>query len=191
MPVFFGNLFNLTKLHLGYNQLTKLPYSLGNLYNLTELYLGYNQLTKLPYSLGNLYNLTELYLGYNQLTKLPYSLGNLSNLIRLDLSDNSLVVPPPEMVSEGVASIKQYLRQLSEQGKAYIYEAKLLIVGEAGAGKTSLANKIQDPQYQLRDNQASTEGIDVIKWSFPLDQKREFKVNIWDFGGQEIYHATH
>ena len=67
----------------------------------------------------------------------------------------------------------------------------MLIVGEAGAGKTSLAKKIQDREYQLQDNQASTEGIDVIKWSFPLDQERKFKVNIWDFGGQEIYHATH
>ncbi|WP_287255931.1 COR domain-containing protein, partial [Moorena sp. SIO4E2] len=64
-------------------------------------------------------------------------------------------------------------------------------MGEAGAGKTSLAKKIQDPQYQLQYNQQSTEGIDVIKWSFPLDNVREFNVNIWDFGGQEIYHATH
>ncbi len=72
-----------------------------------------------------------------------------------------------------------------------MYEAKLLIVGEEKAGKTTLANKIQNPQYQLQENQPSTEGIDVIKWSFPLDNEREFKVNIWDFGGQEIYHATH
>ncbi|MEH2298752.1 MAG: hypothetical protein V7K88_06780 [Nostoc sp.] len=26
---------------------------------------------------------------------------------------------------------------------------------------------------------------------FLLDSDREFRVNIWDFGGQEIYHATH
>ena len=35
-------------------------------------------------------------------------------------------------------------------------------------------------------------GGSSVKWSFPLpDKEREFKVNIWDFGGQEIYHATH
>ncbi|NEO21732.1 MULTISPECIES: COR domain-containing protein [unclassified Moorena] len=191
LPESLGNLSNLTELYLRNNQLTKLPESLGNLSNLTELDLAYNQLTKLPDSLGNLSNLTTLYLSGNQLTKLPDSLGNLSNLTTLYLSGNPLVVPPPEVVSKGVDAIKQYLRQLREEGEAYIYEAKLLIVGEPGAGKTSLAQKIQDPQYQLQETELSTEGIDVIKWSFPLDQERDFKINIWDFGGQEIYHATH
>ncbi|NEO37599.1 MAG: leucine-rich repeat protein [Moorea sp. SIOASIH] len=191
LPESLGNLSNLTKLSLRTNQLTKLPESLGNISNLTNLDLSINQLTKLPESLGNLSNLTELDLEKNQLTHLPESLGNLSNLTKLDLSGNPLVVPPPEVVSKGVDAIKQYLRQLREEGKDYIYEAKLLIVGEAGAGKTSLAKKIQDCEYQLQDNQKSTKGIDVIKWSFPLDNEREFKVNIWDFGGQEIYHATH
>ncbi|NEO79069.1 COR domain-containing protein [Moorena sp. SIO4G3] len=191
LPESLGNLSNLTELYLGNNQLTNLPEFLGNLSNLTELDLSWNQLTNLPESLGNLSNLTRLYLWENQLTNLPEYLGNLSNLTELYLSGNPLVVPPPEVASKGIDGIQQYFRQLREEGEAYIYEAKLLIVGEAGAGKTSLAKKIQDPQYQLQDNQKSTEGIDVIKWSFPLDHEREFKVNIWDFGGQEIYHATH
>ncbi|MGK7896403.1 MAG: COR domain-containing protein [Xenococcus sp. (in: cyanobacteria)] len=74
-----------------------------------------------------------------------------------------------------------------------LYEAKLLIVGESGAGKTTLAKKIKNSRYQLQEYEAFTEGIDVIQWSFPLDEDnlQEFKVNIWDFGGQEIYHATH
>ncbi|NEP34707.1 COR domain-containing protein, partial [Moorena sp. SIO3B2] len=191
LPESLGNLSNLIRLELWNNQLTTLPESLGNLSNLIRLHLSGNQLTTLPESLGNLSNLTRLHLWNNQLTTLPESFGNLSNLTQLELSENPLVVPPPEVVSKGVGSIKQYFRQLKQEGKDYIYEAKLLIVGEAGAGKTSLAKKIQDPQYQLQDNQQSTEGIDVIKWSFPLDNVREFNVNIWDFGGQEIYHATH
>nr|WP_293112549.1 COR domain-containing protein [Moorena sp. SIO4G3] len=72
-----------------------------------------------------------------------------------------------------------------------MYEAKLLIVGEAGAGKTTLAKKIENPNYQLHKNEESTEGIDIIQWEFPLENGRDFRVNIWDFGGQEIYHATH
>ena len=91
--------------------------------------------------------------------------------------------------------IIEYLQQLFKEGQDYIYEAKLLIVGEGGAGKTTLAKKIQNPHYQLRESESSTEGIDVIKWSFKCSdneqKEREFKVNIWDFGGQEIYHATH
>ncbi|MEO1184238.1 MAG: COR domain-containing protein, partial [Cyanobacteria bacterium J06636_27] len=72
-----------------------------------------------------------------------------------------------------------------------LYEAKLLIVGEGEAGKTSLAKKIEDENYQLQPNEKSTEGIDVIQWKFPLPNGKEFRVNIWDFGGQEIYHQTH
>ncbi|NEP27050.1 COR domain-containing protein [Moorena sp. SIO3I6] len=191
LPESLGNLSNLTWIDLSSNQLTNLPESLGNLSNLIWLYLSNNKIIKLSESLGNLSNLTHLYLWDNRLTNLPESLGNLSNLTQLELSGNPLVVPPPEVVSKGVDAVKQYFRQLREEGEAYIYEAKLLIVGEPGAGKTSLAQKIQDPEYQLQDNQESTEGIDVIKWSFPLDNEREFKVNLWDFGGQEIYHATH
>ena len=66
-----------------------------------------------------------------------------------------------------------------------------MIVGEGGAGKTSLAKKIEDENYKLNSDEKSTEGIDVIKWKFPLPNGQEFRVNIWDFGGQEIYHETH
>ena len=35
-----------------------------------------------------------------------------------------------------------------------------------------------------------TEGINVLRWEF-LHQSKPFQVNIWDFGGHEIYHTTH
>ena len=87
--------------------------------------------------------------------------------------------------------IPRYYRQISEQKIEQLYEAKLLIVGEGGAGKTSLAKKIEDEQYQLVAAEQSTEGIDIIQWKFPLSNGKEFRVNVWDFGGQEIYHTTH
>jgi adenylate kinase family enzyme len=39
-------------------------------------------------------------------------------------------------------------------------------VGEGGAGKTTLAKKIQNSDYQLEQDEISTEGIDIIRWSF-------------------------
>ena len=195
LPESLGNLTNLAKLHLSENKLTSLPESLGNLTNLTKLYLSKNKLTSLPESLGNLTNLAKLHLSENKLTSLPKSLGNLTNLTELYLSKNPLKNPPFEVTNKGIEAIREYFRQVKQEGEDYIYEAKLLIIGEAGSGKTSLAKKIQDPQYQLQESQASTQGIDVIKWSFLIldkeQKEREFKVNIWDFGGQEIYHATH
>ncbi|MGK7898954.1 MAG: COR domain-containing protein [Xenococcus sp. (in: cyanobacteria)] len=195
LPEFMDNLTSLTEMYLERNQLTSLPESLGNLTSLKVLYLGENQLTSLPESLGNLTSLKVLYLGENHLTSLPESLGNLTSLNVLYLRGNPLQEPPLEMATKGVQAIKQYFEQLRKEGQDYIYEAKLLIVGEGGAGKTTLANKILDPEYQLRESEPTTEGIDVIKWSFKCtdneQKERKFKVNIWDFGGQEIYHATH
>ena len=36
-----------------------------------------------------------------------------------------------------------------------------------------------------------TRGIDVEPWDFPYNEEITFRANIWDFGGQEIMHATH
>ncbi|HEY9706406.1 MAG TPA: COR domain-containing protein, partial [Allocoleopsis sp.] len=63
-------------------------------------------------------------------------------------------------------------------------------MGEGESGKTTLANKLQNPNYQLK-NEDTTRGIEVIQWYFPLSNGQQFRVNIWDFGGQEIYHTTH
>ena len=39
----------------------------------------------------------------------------------------------------------------------------------------------------------STEGIDILSWSVaaPIPEQENIQLNVWDFGGQEIYHATH
>lgn len=74
-----------------------------------------------------------------------------------------------------------------------LYEAKLLIVGEGGCGKTSLANKLINPDYDLKPEteDISTEGIDILDWEFTGTNGKDYKIHIWDFGGQEIYHQTH
>ena len=65
-----------------------------------------------------------------------------------------------------------------------------MIIGEPGAGKTTLAKKIIDPYYPLGD-ESSTEGIEITQWNFGIEEDKIFRVNLWDFGGQEIYYATH
>jgi small GTP-binding protein len=73
------------------------------------------------------------------------------------------------------------LRQLNE--------AKVLIVGQPEVGKTSLVNRLIDNKFDA--NEAMIEGINVKRWPFKLADDREISLNIWDFGGQEIMHATH
>ncbi len=213
LPESISKLSNLTGLYLGNNNISNLPQSFAKLRNLTGLYLGENNISNLSECLAKLRNLAILYLGNNNLSNLPEWLFNLTNLILLDLSgnnirnlsesisnltnltglylrDNPLESPPLEIANKGIEAIREYFEQLKKEGIDYVYEAKLLILGEAGAGKTTLSNKILDSNYQLKDED-STQGIEVKQWDFPLPEGKNFRVNIWDFGGQEIYHNTH
>ncbi|MEO1394637.1 MAG: COR domain-containing protein [Cyanobacteria bacterium J06634_5] len=199
LPESVGQLTSLTTLYLSSNQLTTLPESVGQLTNLTTLYLSSNQLTTLPESAGQLTSLTTLYLRYNQLTTLPNCFQVFKRLETLDLRGNPLPIPPeilgPKEIYMGSSSASKtidfYFSLQKETGSVPLYEAKLILVGEGGAGKTSLAKKIDDDDYPLPKDEKTTEGIDVIRWEFPLANGNTFRVNIWDFGGQEIYHATH
>ncbi|MCP4696478.1 MAG: NACHT domain-containing protein [Gammaproteobacteria bacterium] len=90
------------------------------------------------------------------------------------------------------------LTVMKQEGLYYLYEAKLFLVGEGGAGKTSLARKIADSEATMPEADKSTRGIDITRWEFPIadsasrtDNANTFRINICDFGGQQIYYATH
>ena len=190
LPEAIAQFTNLTFLGLSNNQLNTVPETITQLTNLTYLGLSNNQLNTVPETITQLINLTSLNLTFNQLSALPETITQLTKLKDLDLKGNKLEFPPQEIAVKGIKAIREYFRQLKEQGQEQLYEAKLLILGEGGAGKTTLANKLRNSNYQLKEED-TTQGVDVIGWTFPIGNNREFKVNIWDFGGQEIYHATH
>jgi len=57
-----------------------------------------------------------------------------------------------------------------------------------------LAWRLINPSGELPNQEQSTEGIDV--WRKDLDcviegAPQNIRLNLWDFGGQDIYHATH
>ncbi len=199
LPSEIGQLVNLQTLDLSSNQLSSLPKEIVQLVNLQTLNFYNNQLSSLPKEIVQLVNLQTLNFYNNQLSSLPSEIRQLPNLKKLDLRNNPVPIPPeilgPKNWWEDPGDINEildfYFRVQDPNETEPFYEAKLLIVGEGGAGKTSLANKIKDENYKLQSDEKSTEGIDVIQWKFPLPNGRDFRVNIWDFGGQEIYHDTH
>jgi internalin A len=197
-PEWICELHRLVLLELAGNPLEALPKRFRELQELRYLFITENAFRKLPEVLFELGSLEYLHVDseHGSIREIPPDILRLEQLRSLSLKGHPIETPPPEIVSASVKGIKNYWRQRQEQAVDYLCEAKLLVVGEPGAGKTSLARKIQDPDYQLRDD--TTEGIQVDPWSFPttihVDGKaipRDYRVNIWDFGGQEIYKATH
>jgi GTPase SAR1 family protein len=191
LPSEFAQFSCLQQLYLSHNKLSKLPLEITELSNLQVLDLDSNQLKQLPPEIAQLPNLQVLSIRSNQLRQLPPAIAQLPNLQTINISVNPLEDPPLEVAISGMKAIRNYFRQQEAAGKDRLYEAKLLIVGEGGSGKTTLAKKIKNPDYPVPTPEDSTKGIEVIQWSFPMENGRDFRVNIWDFGGQAIYHATH
>ncbi|QKQ73750.1 COR domain-containing protein [Nostoc sp. TCL240-02] len=199
LPTKIVQLTNLESLGLGDNQLNSLPSEIVQLTNLQTLYLSDNQLSSLPSEIVQLTNLQFLYLRNNQLSSLPSEIVQLPNLKNLDLRRNPVPIPPeilgPKDLRQNPGDVSEildfYFRVQDPTETEPFYEAKFLIIGEGGAGKSSLAKKIKNENYKLQPEEKSTEGIDVIRWDFTLPNGKDFRVNIWDFGGQEIYHQTH
>jgi len=186
-PPEIEELKNLTVLSFYRNQLTNFPPEIKNLKNLTVLDLSNNQLTQLPSEIKELKNLSVLDLSKNQLTQLPSEIKELENLKILNLAGNPLTSPPPEIVAMGLEAIFTYLKQTKNIEHN---EAKLILVGNGGVGKTCLANRLRTGKFV---EEGITEGINISEWSTsaPGSENHKIKLNIWDFGGQEIYHATH
>ncbi len=72
--------------------------------------------------------------------------------------------------------------------KRPLNEGKLILVGRGEVGKTSLVRRLVHNKF--RGDESKTQGINISNW--PLECSSEtYRLNIWDFGGQEIMHATH
>jgi internalin A len=190
LPEPLGNLVALSELNLDGNQLTMLPESVGNLTALTRLSLDDNRLTMLPESVGNLTALTELSLASNQLTTVPNSLGTLISLRLIDVRDNPLHSPLLEISEEGAAAVKAYLSLMTIH-PAELWKSKLLVVGEGSVGKTSLIKALSGQQHD--PNEPTTHGINIVELNLSDSAHADTAMCLssWDFGGQDIYHATH
>jgi internalin A len=83
-----------------------------------------------------------------------------------------------------------YLRGQQVDGERQ-WLSKLLVVGEGGVGKTSLLRALRGESFEVQ--QSSTHGIEIkaLSLAHPTEAEVTMTLNTWDFGGQEIYHATH
>ncbi len=94
---------------------------------------------------------------------------------------------PIEIRNQGAASIADYLEEIGK-GSTQLNEARIIILGEKGAGKTCIARRLVDPDSEMTTLNESTAGVDTTLWKLDEDN---INVRIWDFAGHTVTHAVH
>ena len=208
LPPEIGRLRALQRLYLYDNKLSCLPPEIGQLNSLQWLQLGHNQLNNLPPEIGQLNALQLLDLERNKLSSFP-EIKSLKNLRVLDVRYNSntfleritilkkqangVYIPqnshdlPEEFLVKSSSDIHSYL-SAGEGELRPLNEAKLILVGDGTVGKTCLVNRLLYDKFEIPKK---TEGIDRHSWKGLAINGHKIRLNVWDFGGQEVLHATH
>jgi len=199
-----SELARLQTLDLSRNQLVHLDVAHGALPELRRFAVANNGLISLPCGICSLPELEWLDLRENSLRHLSTDLSRSPKLRWLSVRDNSDLALPAELLEDkhvtfptepgrpNFAAISQWLaRQTGTRRR--LNEAKVLLVGQGGVGKTSLVRYIVDDLPRDRE-EARTDGILIRQWPGVRSAEHpaeHIQLNIWDFGGQEIMHATH
>lgn len=199
VPPSLGSLQELTDLDLSSNVLTDLPPSLAGMPHLQHVRLAGNFFDDMPAAVETWRSLETLDFSNASelegrrtgggLRSLPRGLVDLPALSVLRLSGNARLGLPPEILgSTDVRGLLEYYFRARDSGRP-LNEAKLILLGWGGVGKTSLVNRLVHNRFS--EDEARTEGIQVTSWNLRLLDGESARLNVWDFGGQEIMHATH
>ncbi len=181
----------LEKLSLMGNNLVDFPPEIKQLTNLTELNLSDCNLTQVPPVLFELKSLKVIKLDNNNIASISSDIKKLKALHTISLFGNNQLPIPFETLSRyqnDAQRIVDLILDLNINDNCNLNECKILVVGEANVGKTSLVNRIVYNEFCAERN--STEGIEITNWK-ELINENEITFRIWDFGGQEIMHSTH
>lgn len=203
VPESLGQLMALRELYLSSNQLTSVPESLGQLKALQSLDLSKNQLINLPEALGKCKNLVRVYLDENELSEIPESFQRFTNLQELYLQGNKRLAIPDEILGPTWREVElnpfgaitpakpteifDYYFSLQSAARP-LNEAKLMLIGWGGVGKTSLVNRLMDDKFNPAETM--TDGIRISNWKVRAGAD-DVRLNVWDFGGQEMNHGMH
>jgi internalin A len=206
-----------TNLYLSGLALDRLPENLRDFRGLEFLDVSNASLKELPPWIGEFEGLGFLDLHSNQLETLPDEFGALSGIFALDLRGNRLASLPetlrdfkaeylfldgnpglglPNALTElsptqGVAGtealLRYYFESCGDSGRP-LREMKLLLVGRGYAGKTTLAKRLAGLKPSRREKE--THSIAICPLAIDCGGET-VTARLWDFGGQEILHATH
>ena len=216
-----GKLTSLQSLNLNSTQINKLPESIGKLTSLQRLDLSFTQIRELPERIGILKSLQSLFLRFSQISVLPRIIGSLPELNMLDLEHNTLSELPEELLSLNLEykneafdftkwdpgiyihdlrlqkqpislfyQPREFIVDYYKQPKIDINETKIIFLGSEGVGKTHTIKRILNDNHKISETLKETPGISIAFKDFDTEEC-SYRINFWDFGGQEIMHAMH
>jgi len=193
---FRGRCAGLEMLDLSHNALSNFSLPVG-FERLAYLYLNDNSsLTNLGFD-APLRQLNILHLRKCNLNHLPHHLLSFDALNTMYLHGNPLAGLPTGVVPKGERdnawdSVRAYFEELS-QGDVINERVKIILVGNGRVGKTSLLRRLRDELFNKKEPYTHGIGLDkhLNKGNLPLVHTTGLQAQVWDFGGQEIFYATH
>ena len=192
---FIGHCPGLELLDISSNNLEACRFAKG-FDSLRYLYLQDNKLKKLDFA-SPLRRLDTLHLRNNALSELPNYLLSFTALQTLYLHGNQFQGSFASNIPAGERdnAYKTVTDYLSALGKGNIpnERVKIIIVGNGRVGKTSIFKMLKTGKYD--PDEPFTHGVklgELDKSNLTDAIKTEYlQANVWDFGGQEIFYATH
>ena len=133
--------------------------------------------------------LNERYLGALRARGLDYWADEYSGWIEGKFDHERLLrcAQMPESIAQGSAEAQ--LQYLTAVERAHFGESRVLYLGEASAGKTSLIHRLHNKD--INENEAATPRVEIRKRKISNTEGEHLRVHDWDFGGQVLMHAMH
>jgi len=189
------HLTQLTLLDLRGNQISDIS-PLQNLTQLIGLSLSENQISDISPS-QHLTQLTLLHLWENQIIEISLDFLNyFPKLQYLYLANNPIQNLPREIFDKQLRNVLPEVRHYLEgiaKAQCQIYQAKIILIGNERVGKTCVVKRWLNNSFN--PNEPSTHAIQLRRHPLKsLAREKQFthiQLNVWDFGGQDFYHATH